>query len=58
MSLLRQFPAFVVLILISAGLMLVPALHATRLELWPAPAPSSIIPCSSCCSASCSGSRP
>ncbi len=35
MSLLRQFPAFVVLILISAGLMLVPALHATRLELWP-----------------------
>ena len=36
MALLRQFPAFVVLILISAGLMLVPALHAARLELWPA----------------------
>jgi trk system potassium uptake protein TrkH len=36
MALLRQFPAFVVLILISAGLMLLPALHATRLELWPA----------------------
>jgi trk system potassium uptake protein len=36
MRLLRQFPAFVVLILVSAGLMLVPALHASRLELWPA----------------------
>jgi trk system potassium uptake protein TrkH len=36
MPLLRQFPAFVVLILASAGLMLVPALHAARLEIWPA----------------------
>lgn len=36
MALLRQFPALVVLILIAAGLMLVPALHAVRLGLWPA----------------------
>jgi trk system potassium uptake protein TrkH len=34
MGLLRQFPAFVVLILAAAALMLVPALHAARLELW------------------------
>jgi trk system potassium uptake protein TrkH len=36
MRLLREFPAFVILILIAAGLMLLPALHAVRLELWPA----------------------
>jgi trk system potassium uptake protein len=34
MALLRQFPAFALLVLASAGLMLVPALHAVRLELW------------------------
>ncbi len=35
MGLIRQFPAFVVLLLMSSGLMLLPALHAARLENWP-----------------------
>ena len=34
MGTLRQFPALVVLMLIASGLMLVPALHAARLENW------------------------
>jgi trk system potassium uptake protein TrkH len=34
MATLRQFPAFVILLLISAALMLVPALHATKLGNW------------------------
>lgn len=34
MALLRQFPAFAILILISAGLMLVPAAYAARLGQW------------------------
>jgi trk system potassium uptake protein TrkH len=34
MALLRQFPAFVVLLLIAAALMVVPALHAARAQLW------------------------
>ena len=38
MRLLRQFPAFAVLMLAFAGLMLVPALHAAQLGIWPAPA--------------------
>jgi trk system potassium uptake protein len=36
MGLLRQFPAFVILILAGALLMMVPALQAARLGLWPA----------------------
>ncbi len=35
MALLRQFPAFVVLLLVSSGLMLLPALQAARLGNWP-----------------------
>ena len=35
MALLRQLPAFVLLILGAAGLMLVPALHAAQLQDWP-----------------------
>jgi trk/ktr system potassium uptake protein len=35
MTLLRQFPALVILVLIAAALMLVPALHAMRLGNWP-----------------------
>jgi trk system potassium uptake protein TrkH len=34
MALLRQFPAFVILLMIAAALMLVPALHAARQGLW------------------------
>ncbi len=34
MGLLRQFPAFVILLLIASGLMLVPATHAARLGDW------------------------
>jgi trk system potassium uptake protein TrkH len=34
MALLRQFPAFVILILLAAGLMLAPALFAARLASW------------------------
>lgn len=34
MATLRQFPAFVVLMLIASGLMMIPALHAARLENW------------------------
>ncbi len=34
MGTLRQFPALVVLMLIASGLMMVPALHAARLENW------------------------
>ena len=34
MGLLRQFPALVLLDMSDAGLLLVPALHAARLELW------------------------
>jgi trk system potassium uptake protein TrkH len=34
MALLRQFPALVVMLLIAAGLMLLPALHAAGLESW------------------------
>jgi trk system potassium uptake protein TrkH len=32
---LRQFPAFVILLLVSSGLMLLPAVHAARLHAWP-----------------------
>ena len=35
MATLRQFPAFVIVMLIASGLMLVPALHAAGLENWP-----------------------
>src|SRR6187200_1749478 len=35
MGLLRQFPALVILLLLGSALMLVPALHAARLENWP-----------------------
>ena len=35
MATLRQFPALVVLMLLGATLMLLPALHAARLENWP-----------------------
>lgn len=34
MALLRQFPAFVVLLLIGSGSMLVPALHAVQVRNW------------------------
>ena len=34
MSLLRRFPAFVILVLIAAGLMLIPAIHAAQAGLW------------------------
>lgn len=34
MALLGRFPGFVLLLLTSAGLMLIPALHAARLEDW------------------------
>ena len=34
MALLRQFPGFVILLMISAALMAAPALHAARLEDW------------------------
>ncbi|HRO09898.1 potassium transporter TrkG [Amaricoccus sp.] len=36
MGALRQFPAFVVLLLVASALMLLPALHAVRLHAWPA----------------------
>jgi trk system potassium uptake protein TrkH len=32
---LRQFPVFVILLLVSSGLMLLPAVHAARLHAWP-----------------------
>ncbi len=35
MAALRQFPAFAILLLVGSVLMLVPALHAARLENWP-----------------------
>ena len=35
MGVVRQFPAFVILLLVFSGLMLAPALHAARLEDWP-----------------------
>lgn len=35
MALLRQFPALVVLLLAAAALMLLPALHAAHLGVWP-----------------------
>jgi trk system potassium uptake protein TrkH len=35
MGALRQFPAFVVLLLVASGMMLLPALHAARLHAWP-----------------------
>ncbi len=35
MGALRQFPAFVVLLLVASGLMLLPALHAAHLRNWP-----------------------
>ena len=34
MRALRQFPAFAVLVLVAAALMLLPALHAVRLGNW------------------------
>ena len=34
MRLLRQFPAFVILLMIGAGLMLLPALHGAQLRQW------------------------
>lgn len=34
MALLRQFPAFVIVLLIASGLMLAPAAHAAQLENW------------------------
>jgi trk system potassium uptake protein TrkH len=35
MGAVRQFPAFVILLLACSGLMLLPALHAARLHAWP-----------------------
>lgn len=35
MTAVRQFPVFVILLLIASALMLVPAVHAARLENWP-----------------------
>ena len=35
MAVLRQFPVFVLLLLVASAMMLVPAVHAARLENWP-----------------------